>query len=178
MAPHLPNENQSLPPLCFWNVLFILLLYQLAHSASRNIFSWIYAFFFSLNCKFLNERGFLVLTFYHKMCHAKHTHLVVAYNKHIFIWIIKVLWLLFNRQKNKNCTLIWTINEKEGTESLGQLKWSINSLKSRCANFLYLIMMIPNYAKAVAMSFPRMTLNFVLLTHTHNLFWTCNSLSR
>lgn len=42
----------------------------------------------------------------------------------------------------------------------------INSLKSRCANFLYLIMMIPNYAKAVAMSFPRMTLNFVLLNHT------------
>lgn len=49
----------------------------------------------------------------------------------------------------------------------------INSLKS---NFLYLIMMIPNYAKAVAMSFPRMTLNFVLLNHTHNLFWRCNSL--
>ena len=53
----------------------------------------------------------------------------------------------------------------------------INSLKSRCANFLYLIMMIPNYAKAVAMSFPPMTLNFVLLNHTHNLLWTCNSLS-
>lgn len=52
----------------------------------------------------------------------------------------------------------------------------INSLKSRCANFLYLIMMIPNYAKAVAMSFPRTTLNFVLLNHTHNLFWRCNSL--
>lgn len=54
----------------------------------------------------------------------------------------------------------------------------INSLKSRCANFLYLIMMIPNYAKAVAVSFPRMTVNFVLLNHTHNLLWTCNSLSR
>lgn len=42
----------------------------------------------------------------------------------------------------------------------------INSLKSRCANFLYLIMMIPNYAKAVAMSFPRMTLNFALRNYT------------
>lgn len=54
----------------------------------------------------------------------------------------------------------------------------INSLKSRCANFLYLIMMIPNYAKAVAMSFPRMTLNFVLLKRTHNLLWTWRLLSR
>lgn len=54
----------------------------------------------------------------------------------------------------------------------------INSLKSRCANFLYLIMMIPNYAKAVAVSFPRMTLNFVLLKHTHNLLRTCHLSSR
>lgn len=62
-VPYLANQNESLPPLCFWNMLFILLLYQLAHPALCNIFSWIYVLFSSLNSKFLNERGFFVLTF-------------------------------------------------------------------------------------------------------------------
>lgn len=96
-APYLPNENESLLRLCFWNMLFILLLYWLTLSASSNIFSWIYVLLSSL-CESLNERGCFMLNFYSKMYQAKHTHFVVAYN--MFIWIVKILQLsAFNKQK-------------------------------------------------------------------------------